>query len=154
MEFPKMMIHQIELQPDKIYSGQNSLVIDIENLFVSEVEIRNQNEFKYYKNLENFDRDYIMYEDQLYKIRPHTYDFLRAMVNFFELIVFTPWSKKKIDFIINHLERVLNMQVQKAVDDSFSQFEEEEQKECHSFYSRRLRNKPQNRVYFQFILNS
>ena len=45
---------------------------------------------------------------QLYRVRSYTYDFLRAIKPFYEIICFSKMPKLEIEQIIKHVENVLN----------------------------------------------
>lgn len=51
----------------------------------------------------------------IYKIRPYTYEFLRAIQPFFEVIIFSNMHYKLIEGICNHIEEVLNEPIKKFI---------------------------------------
>jgi hypothetical protein len=47
----------------------------------------------------------------VYKIRPYTFELLRALQPFFEIIVFSQMYHKIVEYIIDHIEGILNKPV-------------------------------------------
>ena len=44
----------------------------------------------------------------VYMVRPYTYEFLRAVEPFFELIVFSNLKKKDLEQLVTAIEKILN----------------------------------------------
>ena len=81
-----------------MYKGLKTIVIDIENTLVTQIEIKSKQDLEILKSLDNFACDYIVVYPkrnsncceyngtdqcicklQVYQVRPYTYDILRAM---------------------------------------------------------------------------
>jgi len=45
---------------------------------------------------------------EVYMVRPYTYEFLRALEPFFELIVFSNMRKKDLEQLVTAIENILN----------------------------------------------
>jgi hypothetical protein len=50
-----------------------------------------------------------------YKIRPYAFELLRALQPFFEIIVFSQMYHKIVEYVIDHIEGVLNRPVQELI---------------------------------------
>lgn len=57
---------------------------------------------------EHKDTDSCICEVLVYQVRPYTYEFLRAIQPFFEIVVFSRLHHRELEFIIDHIESVLN----------------------------------------------
>lgn len=51
---------QKEIQQDDVYRGLQTIIIDIENTLVSQIEVKSLNEIKELRQMEHFNRDYII----------------------------------------------------------------------------------------------
>ena len=51
---------QKEIQQDDVYKGLQTIIIDIENTLVSQIEVKSLNEIKELRQMEHFERDYIL----------------------------------------------------------------------------------------------
>jgi len=49
MEFPNFKKLQKEIQQDEVYKGQKTLIIDIENTFVAQIEVKSKEELSQLK---------------------------------------------------------------------------------------------------------
>ena len=97
----------------EVYGKKQTLVIDIENTLVTKIPVMNEQEIKELRNNSNYQKEYIELKGddsqiQVYKVRPYTYDFLRAIQPFYEIIIHSLMDRKVIENISNHLESVLN----------------------------------------------
>jgi hypothetical protein len=96
------------LIPHRLFKNRGSIVIDLENTLLTHIELKSPEELEGYKNLENFQTDYILISDSasrclctqrctccqmLFQVRPYTYEFLRAIQPFFELIAFAQYKR-------------------------------------------------------------
>jgi len=52
----------------------------------------------------------------VYQVRPYTYEILRAIQPFFEIVVFTKIHHKILETIIDHIESVLNKPIKEFLD--------------------------------------
>ena len=50
-----------------------------------------------------------------YKIRPYAFELLRALQPFFEIIVFSQMYHKIVEYVIDHIEGVLNRPIQELI---------------------------------------
>ena len=80
--------------------GKQTMVIDIENTIVTRIEIQNQMELQEIRNSTNYMNKYIEVSDQgpvqVFMIRPYTYEFLRALQPYFEMLVYSRLHLKVI----------------------------------------------------------
>lgn len=81
----------------------------------------------------------------VYQIRPYTYEFLRAIQPFFEIVVFSRMHHKIIENIINHIESVLNKPIK--------QFLERQRGQPRRGRFGRGKKLPDEKLYFQFIFH-
>ena len=78
-------------------------MLDIEDSLVSKVEIRNPHELEELRESSDYLKSYIEVKAtddsviNVYKVRPYTFDFLRALEPFFEIILFSNLSDKVIN---------------------------------------------------------
>jgi hypothetical protein len=56
-------------------------------------------------------KDYVVVENQVFKINPQTYNFILAVSSFYELICFSNMSDSVLSHIIDHIEKILNLTV-------------------------------------------
>ena len=145
IEFKNFKKLQKEIKQDEVYRGLQTVIIDIENTFITLIEVRNKEELDQIKELENFASDYILIKKNVskkskkdkrgskskdeedidiccehkgtekcicdllvYLVRPYTYEILRAIQPFFEIVVFSKLHHKVLEHIIDHIESVLN----------------------------------------------
>ena len=82
---------------------RQTLVLDIEDSLVSKVEIQNSYELAELRKSADYLSTYIEVERkvgsviEVYKIRPYTFEFLRALEPFCEMIVFSNMSQNVLD---------------------------------------------------------
>ena len=78
-------------------------MLDIENSLVSKVEVRNPHELEELRESADYLKSYIEVKTtddsvvNVYKVRPYTFDFLRALEPFFKIILFSNLSDKVIN---------------------------------------------------------
>ena len=60
IEFPNFKKLQKEIEQDEVYRGLQTVVIDIENTLVTQIDIRNKQEYDQIKANKNFESDYIV----------------------------------------------------------------------------------------------
>ena len=82
---------------------RQTLVLDIEDSLVSKVEIQNSYELAELRKSADYLQTYIEVQRkvgpviEVYKIRPYTFEFLRALEPFCEMIVFSKMSQNVLD---------------------------------------------------------
>jgi len=81
----------------------------------------------------------------VYKIRPYTYEFLNAIQQYFEIVVFSKMHHKIIENIIDHIESVLNKPIR--------QFLENYKKKPKKSSFQRVKKLPDIKLFFQFIIH-
>ena len=91
-------------------------------------------------NQDNCICDYIVFQ-----VRPYTYEILRAIQPFFEILVFTKMHHKILENIIDHIEAVLN----KPIKEFLEKFKSKSQKNQFQ----RMKKLPDIKIYFQFIIH-
>jgi hypothetical protein len=79
----------------------------------------------------------------VFKLRPYTYEFLRAIFPFFELVVFTRMHYKILEHIIDHIESYLNKPVREIINNYHRDIRE---KKITDFS--RVKKLPEIKVYF------
>ena len=106
LQFKNFQKLQREISQDEIFRGMQTIVIDIENTLVAQIELKSKEELEGLKELENFQQNYIVINHVkkkeccgsapdclcniiVYKIRPYTFDIMAAMQPFFEIVVFS-----------------------------------------------------------------
>jgi hypothetical protein len=99
-------------------------------VLVTLLDIKTSEELEAIKKLDNFASDYILIDSSehikknkdlkccdkdiclchifVYLIRPYTFEILRALQPFFELIAYSKMPLFVLEAIINHIEKVLN----------------------------------------------
>lgn len=73
-------------------------------------------------------------------VRPYTYEILRAIQPFFEIVVFSKLHHKVLEHIIDHIESVLN----KPIKDFLEKFTSNKQKSSFQ----RMKKLPEIKIYF------
>ena len=82
---------------------KQTLVLDIEDSLVFKVELQNPHELGELRESADYLKNYIEVKRtddsviNVYKVRPYTFDFLRALEPFFEIILFSNLSDKVIN---------------------------------------------------------
>lgn len=81
----------------------------------------------------------------VFKVRPYAYHLLRALQPFFEIIVFTEMYHKILEFIIEHIEGVLNEPIKERIQQCKQKMEQ----------GIKLKRKkiPKLKIFFQFIIH-
>lgn len=85
------------LAPHKMFKHMMTLVLDFENTFLAQVELKNTDDLNAYMSMKNFKTDYVMVENEksscsckgqiakctchliLYLIRPYALEFFRSL---------------------------------------------------------------------------
>lgn len=96
---------------------------------VTRIDVKNTQELREIRQSAEFDLNYVIVSKKernvknccdladteecicalhVFRIRPYTFEFLRAIQPFFEIVVFSNMHYKIIESICNHLEDVLN----------------------------------------------
>ena len=147
-----------------------TVVIDIENTLVTLYDFKTLKELENLKKSEKFDSDFILIDTKsfnkpsvgeccenmntpncvchlrLYQLRPYIYEFLNAFQPFFELIAYSKMNRHVLQKIIDHIEEVLNRPIMEYI-------ESQRQNPPQQNKFQRPRQKPQKKVYFQFIIH-
>ena len=113
LDFPNFSRLQKEIAQEKIFKRTKTLVIDIENTLLTATEVLTKDDLEQIKQHENFKENYIVIKKIIkksadnefcciyqgttdcvcnlivFKIRPYTFELLRALQPFFEIIVFS-----------------------------------------------------------------
>ena len=90
-------------------------------------------------------RDMCICDFIVFQVRPYTYEILRAIQPFFEILVFTKMHHKILENIIDHIEAVLN----KPIKEFLEKFKSKSQKNQFQ----RMKKLPDIKIYFQFIIH-
>ena len=116
---------QSKLKISQFLENKRTIVIDVENTLVTKIDIKSREELENLKALENFTSDYIVIHEPVidqqccdkphcctclitvYMVRPYTYEILRAIQKFFELIAFSYLPLNVLTKIITHIEEIL-----------------------------------------------
>jgi hypothetical protein len=67
LEFKNFKKLQKEIKQDEVYRGLQTVIIDIENTFVTLIEVKNKEELDIIKEYENFHSDYIIIKKNVSK---------------------------------------------------------------------------------------
>lgn len=179
IEFKNFKKLQKEIKQDEVYRGLQTVIIDIENTFVTLIDIKNKEELDLIREYENFHSDYIIIKKNVgkkskkdmskqsneevdlccehkgtdrcicdlmvYLVRPYTYEILRAIQPFFEIVVFSKLHHKILEHIIDHIESILNKPIR--------EFLEKYQKSMNKSSFQRMKKLPDVKIYFQFIIH-
>lgn len=99
--------------------------MDIENTLVSRIELKNKTELVNIKANPDYKKEYVVVKAKdkkskgccehentsdcvcdvfVYKIRPYTFEFLRAIQPFFEILIFSKMHPNILLNVCNHLE--------------------------------------------------
>ena len=154
LEFPNFKKLQKEIQQDEVYRGLQTIIIDIENTLVTQIDLRNKQELDQIREHEKFESDYIIIQKNIckrqkkdkksskreeakpkdeacceyhgteecicdllvFQVRPYTYEILRAIQPFFEIVVFSKMHHKVLEFIIDHIESILNKPIKEFLE--------------------------------------
>jgi hypothetical protein len=118
---------------DDLLKNQKTIVIDIENTLVTQIDLKSRSDLNQLIARENFKDTHIMVDMKMfasqglcclfkgseqcichinvYKIRPYTYDLLRAVQPFYEIICCSKNHGIVLEKIIDHIEEVINRPV-------------------------------------------
>ena len=118
---------------DDLLKHQKTIVIDIENTLVTKIDLKSLSDLNQMITRENFKDTHIVVDmkrfappklcclfkgseqcichTHVYKIRPYTYDLLRAVQPFYEIICCSKNQGHLLEKIIDHIEEVINRPV-------------------------------------------
>ena len=101
ISFPNFNKISTALKSDlKFMKRKHTMVIDIENTLVTRIKIRNQLELLEIRNTSNYMDRFIEVKTQgpvkVFMVRPYTYEFLRALQPYFEIIAYSRLNLKVI----------------------------------------------------------
>ena len=95
-----------------VNGNKRTIILDIENTLVTQIEIQSEHELKELRKMENYSKNYIEIRDskslQVFMVRPYTFEFIRAIEPFFEIVIYSHMHYQVIEQICSQLEEILN----------------------------------------------
>ena len=113
-----------------------TLCIDLENVFLARIDLNDKHDAQRFETCQEIEKNFIILKKEgiinpakctdpkncskrifaeycacnlkVYNIRPHTFEIIGAIRPFFEMVALSSLSFKEVQFVVEHLEKILN----------------------------------------------